>query len=89
MKLRHTAALVGWYLMMPPFEHPNVPLSQWRIVGSYDFAGYCERERDKALAESTKHDATHETVVHVQGSSIPYDPSLATCVSSDDPRLSK
>jgi hypothetical protein len=91
VKFCHAAslALVGWYLMVPPFEQPNVPLSRWRVIGSFDFSGACAQGRDKLLTESVKHDTTHEIAIHVQGSKIGYDPSVATCIATNDPRLAK
>ena len=65
MNLRHAAALalVGWYLMMPPFVPSppqgqgrmldlKAPLGQWYITGSYDGAAEC------AAALSVQHKKT-------------------------------
>jgi hypothetical protein len=59
MKLRHAAALalVGWYLMAPPFpkgEHryepdTSVPLSQWIRRASFDSAAECEAHKTNWL----------------------------------------
>jgi hypothetical protein len=47
---RRTLALVGWYLMLPPFDDrflPNehAPLSRWQIENSFDSADNCEQNR--------------------------------------------
>ena len=54
MILRHAAALalVGWYLMVPPFRSgwfsssateldTKAPLSRWRVIGSFDEVASC------------------------------------------------
>src|SRR5215467_8971418 len=57
MRVRHATALalVGWYLLVPPrspswfsrksVPRRNAPLSEWRILKSFDEARSCERER--------------------------------------------
>jgi hypothetical protein len=58
---RHAAALalVGWYLIIPPWNGanrqtnqpaPEAPLSNWQIMRSYADAKSCERERSKWAA---------------------------------------
>ena len=50
MSLRHSAALalMGWYLMVPPYVWPykqrdlTVPISQWKIVACFDTSNLCE-----------------------------------------------
>ena len=51
MRLRHTAALalMGWYLIVPPYTLPYynqrdlwVPVSQWKIVERFETATACE-----------------------------------------------
>jgi hypothetical protein len=48
MSLRHVVALalVGWYLMVPPFSAKNVfydrPLSDWQAVENYSTKTECE-----------------------------------------------
>ena len=60
MSLRHAAsvALVGWYLMTPPFSEKtaliptdSAPLSEWSLENSYDSAVECRQSieaREKA-----------------------------------------
>jgi hypothetical protein len=53
MKLRHasTLALVGWYLMIPPWSRDNhapisgAPMSQWQIEDSFDSADNCRNAK--------------------------------------------
>lgn len=60
MNLRHATALaiVGWYLMTPPYDsiisrgslayflvHEDAPISKWNIVDSFDSAVACNNER--------------------------------------------
>ena len=57
MNLRHAAALalVGWYLMMPPWttswfsttkrRNDSAPISQWETLRSFDSAELCEQFR--------------------------------------------
>lgn len=52
MKLQNAAALalVGWYLMMPPWGKVNAPLSEWVVYQSFDSAEICAVAR-KALVD--------------------------------------
>jgi hypothetical protein len=43
-------ALVGWYLMMPPWGKVNAPLSEWVVYQSFDSAEVCAVAR-KALVD--------------------------------------
>ena len=88
MNVRHAAALalVGWYLMIPPFgtHEPNLtaPLYQWfyadwdpekvRPIEPYLSLAECEAQKAKRLKDS-----------------IDRNPYLrdARCVKSDNPRL--
>jgi hypothetical protein len=47
MTLRKAAALalVGWYLMMPPWGKLNAPLSEWVVYQSFDSAENCAAAR--------------------------------------------
>ncbi len=84
MKPRHAAALalVGWYLMMPPWYNDekeprlNAPIAAWEILGSYDSADQCMRElvelANKAFARSTPKERSEFGV---------------NCIATDDPRL--
>jgi hypothetical protein len=79
MNPRHAAAraLVGWYLMT---AQPYAPLSQWRIVGTYDHASDCQH-RLLTLSGSPKPWSPSSRAINKANA-----PRLA-CVSTDDPRL--
>ena len=82
MNLRHAAALalVGWYLMVPPFQRGGVnldaPLRSWRLFGSYDTANDCEDDHLE-MVEKSKHAAPSDHLIM----------ELAQCIASDDLRL--
>ena len=85
MTFPHTCALalVGWYLMYPPYSPPtgldiSAPLSQWEQRASFDSAAKCE----KFLAGLTwpfdrpgKRQDEPEALRY------------AKCIATDDPRL--
>jgi hypothetical protein len=88
MNPRHVAALalVGWYLLMPPWVKyntfdANAPLSKWTQNYSYDSAAECERDRSAMI--EYHHDRPKEKdagwFVRLYGAS--------QCISTDDPRL--
>jgi hypothetical protein len=78
-------ALVGWYLMSPPFEYlskttarvdSGAPLRTWQQGPSFDTAKECE-----AYLE-------HWRGLFPLGGGLATDSAMMTlCVSSDDPRL--
>ena len=85
MNLRHTAALAlaGWYLMGPPMNSDlkvddSAPISQWKIMLSFDTAAECEKKRAQTLREIAprKQDAPYSDIA-----------SASVCVATDDPRL--
>ena len=88
MKLRHAAALalVGWYLMTPPFVNNradlNTPLSRWTILGSFDSAEKCEEDRRPLQGAGS---AWHEPDPNHAAKAL----TAILCVSSDDPRLKR
>jgi len=58
MKLRHAAvlALVGWYLMMPPYRTwkeagglDDPPLSLWIQEGQFDTATECQQALERSF----------------------------------------
>ena len=77
---RRCARLVGWYLMVPPFQRGGVnldaPLRSWRLFGSYDTANDCEDEHLE-MVEKGKHAAPSGHLIM----------ELAQCIASDDLRL--
>src|SRR5208337_3162831 len=72
MNPRHAAALalVGWYLMLPPFirvgpdpsdpsrdrvvPDSDAPLSKWFWSGSFDSVDACQRSQEKEIAETQR-----------------------------------
>ncbi len=92
MKFHHAAALalVGWYLMIPPWSGPGrfddkAPMRDWRQVGTYDSASECERDRNEtadALLKNKDKGPDPETN-NYNGTLY----SSGRCVSTDDPRL--
>jgi hypothetical protein len=79
MKLHHTAALalVGWYLMVPPAEHVNLPISRWNHIASFDTADKCETDRVNLEKDNRGNPAKQKLIL------------LSECIASDDPRLAK
>jgi hypothetical protein len=79
MKPRHAAALalVGWYLMVPPSEHVNLPISRWNHIASFDTADKCEADRVNSEKGNRDDPAKHKLIL------------LSECIASDDPRLAK
>jgi hypothetical protein len=96
MNLRHAAALalVGWYLIEPPFTRlPNglydartdAPLSEWNHVFSFDEASLCETARSIRV-NFAKQDATKKP----QSSDEAFMAAIGLyceCIATDDPRL--
>jgi hypothetical protein len=95
MNPRHAAALavVGWYLMLPPFvKGPDgarrvdskAPLAQWSIDKSFESRDACEQAKsglqspDQSLAPSAAN-------VELRNATL----AALQCVPSDDPRLKK
>lgn len=101
MKRRHAAALVlvGWYLMLPPFNldkapwiDDKAPLSKWTIKASTDSALECaeirNHEQESASTEYQKYLAAGQhTPLNVATTFM--DSLSAQCVATDDPRLAK
>jgi hypothetical protein len=96
------AALIGWYLMVPPIvplpfgkdtvgmiAHDDAPFSQWTLLRSYDTATSCMAERD-ARAEAAKHEVTtapsNDSDLRGQLLSATENRSVQ-CIATDDPRL--
>ena len=56
MNVRYVSALslfVGWYLMYPRI--PNQPLSQWKILKKFDWAGECHAALEDQWAIAREH----------------------------------
>jgi hypothetical protein len=85
MNPRHAAApaFVGWYLMAPPLDGPNVdpfpPVSKWVVIKAYDTAAVCNEARNQ-MREAASHS-------NVQNRAALQGVVLLQCISTDDPRL--
>ena len=91
MRLRHAAALalVGWYLVLPPWGNVNAPLSKWHIYQPFDSAAECQTGRDSVVTYQDKHKGLAMTLTTASGGDLQFDASGATCIATDDPRLAK
>jgi hypothetical protein len=78
-KLTHIAplVLVGWYLLVPPSQDTNLPISQWNHIGSFDTAAECEKNRVDLHRQNLNDPAKDQLIL------------LSECIASDDPRLAK
>ena len=91
MKPRHAAALalVGWYLMIPPFvghrPQPEAPLSRWTIYQGFDDAGGCNRINSLTKEYAQKDIAKKSPLWPEMDDALQY----AQCVAANDPRLAK
>ncbi len=92
MRLRHVAvlALVGWYLMVPPWNRlvpsdpdPQAPLNEWTDVASFDTVAEC----NGAIAEHDKKALAALGPIGSNRHTTPWD--FAKCIATDDPRLKK
>jgi hypothetical protein len=104
MNLRHAAALalVGWYLMLPPFirvgpdpREPGrdivapdsaAPLSKWFWSGSFDSVEACERSQEKEITETQRRNSL-KTSFHARIDRDEMAFREARCIATDDPRL--
>lgn len=91
MNFRHVVALtlVGWYLMVPPWNEPKYPLSQWAIFKTFDTATDCEKEKDAEVSWATAAAKQGKGIVHhtQNGGDLLFDGTAAQCIATDDPRL--
>ena len=94
MKRRHAAALalVGWYLMVPPFRtcsecshyfqpNPlNAPFDKWAIVDTFDTVAECKKDLLEYLQKAREWKDKDWPSVH-------YVATYGRCIATDDPRL--
>ncbi len=90
MNLRHAAALalVGWYLMVPPFDASgkkhdlDAPLAKWSQIGWFDTAKECDAQEAYNLK-------VFENLKECSDCSgmLLYQDQTAQCIQADDPRL--
>jgi hypothetical protein len=93
MKPRHAAALalVGWYLLFPPFNqwldyqgvsaYHGAAFRNWQRFATLDTQQNCERMKDQ-LREQFDKDQKEPVLNRMQ-----YDLRLSQCMAADDPRL--
>jgi hypothetical protein len=95
MNLRHAGALalVGWYLMTPPYSHSlggaddHAPLAEWTLAASYDSAKECEEVRSR-IQDRTKRDAPPAGVdATTTKQRVEEEDLYAECIETTDPRL--
>jgi len=98
MKPRHAVALalVGWYLMVPPFHldktgvidavNDYAPISTWERLRSYDAIADCEADRRKNI-EATKQMLGQRNLAGNLGALRILDAEDAQCIATNDPRL--
>jgi|SRR5208337_1710671 len=105
MKSRHAAtlAVVGWYLMMPPFIRvrpdardpsrdrvvldSNAPLSKWFWSGSFDSVDACQRSQEKEIAETQRRNSLSPSPPAEIDRNVEMAFWEARCIATDDPRL--
>jgi len=94
-------ALVGWYLMTPPFirvgpdlrdarrdrvvPDSDAPLSKWKWSGSFDSLDACQRNQEKEIVEEQKLKLAQS--VAERNRTVEMDFREARCIATDDPRL--
>jgi len=98
MRISHpaAAALVGWYLMVPPTGcngHPNpeASLSKWTAIYAFDDndSVTCMKFR-AALQHPAPSDPSREYMLRDAGYRGPVSAMRsAQCIATDDPRLAK
>lgn len=100
MNLRHAAALalIGWYLMLPPFKNgavdPNAPLSEWQIAERHDSIAPCQWQADhwpeqaKRFAQKlSTNQSPGEATNRMANTVVAEMAQHAQCIATDDPRL--
>jgi hypothetical protein len=91
MSPRHAAALalVGWYLMAPPYGAVHAPLGKWDIVKVLDSAKQCQSDRDSLVVTAQKELESNKGLATEtkSGGTEYFDATAAQCIATDDPRL--
>ena len=93
MNLRHAAALalVGWYLMVPPYSERPIPpsnlppLSKWSIYQRYNTPDECRQVRSDITSgwlQDSPPDFVQRFVNNFKSTF-----ARAKCVATNDPRL--
>ena len=105
MNVRHSAALVGWYLLVPAYTLPYynqrdlwAPVSQWKIVERFETAtgceGYLQEMKEDPGALHGEYNVAPQ--FKMEGFQKMADMRIgldaleyARCIFSDDPRLAR
>jgi hypothetical protein len=98
MNSHHAAALalVGWYLILPPYVkgegvHISAPFSEWEIVASFDTAEECRPQRDtyqKIKPWEEPETKNIDPTTQAEAKAVwEQQVAKAICIASDDPRL--
>ena len=100
MSLRHAAALalVGWYLMVPPYEgrisdpasvvvNDRAAISKWEISDSFDSANDCADQRMRSQSAASKYPDSMLRAPKTSHQLTVARFMFATCIATDDPRL--
>ena len=95
--LRHAAtlALVGWYLMVPPWSGPSsfdekASLQAWEQIEAYDSANDCAHYREKtieAVFKLGKAGLRLPSDVGKDAAAVNQRILVSRCIATDDPRL--
>jgi hypothetical protein len=93
MNPSHAAALalVGWYLMVPPFDANQTPLGKWHIVKVLDSAKQCQSERDSLVFTAEQELKSNRGLAYdtkSKGTEY-FDATAAQCIATHDPRLNE
>jgi hypothetical protein len=99
MKPCHAAALalVGWYLMVPPYGsyhkpplgrftvYTDAPLAEWTVDSGYDKADECNKVQQTFQARGAPDERKYK--LGSEYWAVVASLSFAQCIASDDPRL--
>ena len=82
-------ALVGWYLMTPPFAAVHAPFGKWHVIKVLDSAEQCQSERDSLVATAEQELKSNKGLAYEtkSGGTEYFDATAAQCIATDDPRL--
>lgn len=87
-------ALLGWYLLIPPWQNGKTntfaPFNLWEQSGSFDTAEACqERKQGLFVANTSDVPADVSAAQHYRFGIRAQQLLNARCVQGDDPRLAK
>lgn len=81
------SALIGWYLLIPPYGSAQTPLSRWEQMYVFDSAAECAQAHAR-LVDFQQTQTGKVLTHHTSGmGKIRVDAFLAQCIASNDPRL--